>query len=84
MTGEGSQIDNERLAFGATSSPCVHVTSSNKYWGGVCLKVFIPHMQVLYKQSSSSHSFNGFALEYNRSFHRALTPSFLFLFFLGF
>ena len=41
-------------------------------------------MQVLCKQSSSSHSFNGFALEYNRPIHRALTPSFFIFFFLGF
>lgn len=27
-------MDNERLAFGATSSPCTHLTSSEKKGGG--------------------------------------------------
>lgn len=52
-------MDNERLAFGATSSSCVHLTSSEKKGEGGCLRGFIPHVQALCKQSSSSHSFNG-------------------------
>lgn len=66
--GGKSQMDYERLDFGAKSSPCICVTSlqTNKNRGGGLME-FIPHTQVPCIPSSSRHSFNGFALEYIRS-----------------